>query len=75
MFGFDNGYWLYINEAEGTGLVNTREGRLNQIGRALRDKGYTGKVVPHTVFEALLIKYDLENITKAEIKRIEKEWL
>lgn len=70
------GYWLYMNEAEGySNMVNTREARLNNIGRDLRNKGYSGKVVPHTVFEALLIKYNLEDITKAEIKRIEKEWL
>ena len=70
------GYWLYMNEAEGySNMVNTREARLNNIGRDLRNKGYAGKVVPHTVFEALLIKYNLEDITKAEIKRIKKEWL
>lgn len=75
MFGMNDGYWLYMNEAEGTGLVNTREGRLNQIGRALRDMGYAGKVVPTGVFASLLIKYKVTDITEEEIHRIEREWL
>jgi len=75
MFGMDNGYWLYMNEAEGTGLVNTREGRLNQVGRALRDMGYAGKVVPATVFDSLLEKYKLKDITMKEIHQIEEKWL
>lgn len=75
MFGMDNGYWLYMNEAEGTGLVNTREGRLNQIGRALRNMGYAGKVVPAPVFDSLLEKYKLKDITMKEIHQIEEKWL
>lgn len=75
MFGMDNGYWLYMNEAEGTGLVNTREGRLNQLGRALRNRGYSGKVVPAAVFASLLQKYDLNDITENEIHQIERDWL
>lgn len=75
MFGMNDGYWLYMNEAEGTGLVNTRQGRLNQIGRTLRDMGYAGKVVPTGVFASLLIKYKVTDITKDEIEYIEKEWL
>lgn len=75
MFGMDNGYWLYLNEAEGTGLVNTREGRLNQLGRHLRNLGYAGKIVPATVFYPLLQKYDLNDITEAEVHKIEREWL
>lgn len=75
MFGMDNGYWLYMNEAEGTGLVNTREGRLNQVGRALRDMGYVGKVVPAPVFDSLLEKYKLKDITMKEIHQIEEKWL
>jgi hypothetical protein len=75
MFGMDTGYWLYMNEAEGTGLVDTREGRLNQLGRRLRDMGYAGGVVPTGVFASLLIEYKLTDITEKEIHRIEKEWL
>lgn len=75
MFGMDNGYWLYMNEAEGTGLVNTRQGRLNQLGRALRNGGYSGKVVPAAVFASLLQKYDLNDITESEIHQIERDWL
>ena len=75
MFGMDNGYWLYMNEAESTGLVNTRMGRLNQLGRALRNGGYSGKVVPAAVFASLLQKYDLNDITESEIHQIERDWL
>ena len=75
MFGMNDGYWLYMNEKEGTGLVDTREGRLNQIGRTLRDMGYAGKVVPTGVFASLLIKYKVTDITQEEITYIEKEWL
>ena len=75
MFGIDDGYWLYMNEAEGTGLVNTRQGRLNQLGRALRSMGYSGKVVPEAVFASLLQKYKLTDITQSEIHDIERVWL
>ncbi len=75
MFGMDDGYWLYMNEAEGTGIVNTREGRLNQLGRALRELGYKGKVVPAAVFVPLLSKYRLNDITQKEIEYIERTWL
>lgn len=75
MFGMDTGYWLYMNEAEGTGLVNTRQGRLNQLGRELRARGYVGKVVPQGVFASLLQKYKLNDITQSEIHDIERNWL
>lgn len=75
MFGMDTGYWLYMNEAEGTGLVDTRQGRLNQIGRALRNMGYEGKTVPGPVFASLLQKYNMNDITQSEISQIEDRWL
>ena len=75
MFRMNDAYWLYMNEKEGSGLVNTREGRLNQVGRTLRNMGYAGKVVPTGVFASLLIEYKLTDITEEEIKRIEREWL
>jgi hypothetical protein len=75
MFGMNDSYWLYMNEAEATGLVNTRQGRLNQIGRALRDMGYAGKVVPTGVFASLLIKYKMTDITQDEIAYLEREWI
>ena len=68
-------YWLYMNEAEGTGFVGTREGRLNQIGRALRNMGYAGKVVPGPVFASLLEKYNIKDITDKEIAEIAERWL
>lgn len=71
----DLGYWLYMNEAEGTGLVNTRLGKINAIGRELRRKGYRNSIVPANVFEELLDKYKLYNITQKEINDIEERWL
>jgi hypothetical protein len=75
MFGMNDGYWLYMNEASGSGLVNTRQGRINSLGRELRSRGYAGKVVPSTVFASLLHKYKLEDITQSEIHDIERNWL
>ena len=71
----DLGYWLYMNEAEGTGLVDTREAKLNAIGRELVDKGYRGRVVPQIVFETLCYKHKLNNITRKDIQYIERKWL
>lgn len=75
MFGMNDGYWLYMSEEEGLNNISTRQGRLNQIGRALRDMGYSGKVVPAAVFSSLLRKYKLEDITQNEIHQIERKWL
>ena len=69
------GYWLYMNEAEGTGLVDTRLGKINAIGRELRRKGYRNSIVPANVFEELLNKYKLYDITQREINDIEERWL
>lgn len=71
----DLGYWLYMNEAEGTGLVNTRLGKINAIGRELRRKGYRNSIVPANVFEELLDKYKLYDITQREVNDIEERWL
>ena len=71
----DLGYWLYMNEAEGTGLVDTRLGKINAIGRELRRKGYRNSIVPASVFEELLNKYKLYDITQREINDIEERWL
>lgn len=69
------GYWLYMNEAEGTGLVDTRLGKINAIGKELRRKGYRNSIVPANVFEELLNKYKLYDITQREINDIEERWL
>ena len=71
----DLGYWLYMNEAEGTGLVNTREGKINAIGRELREAGYAHNVVPLGVFTTLCEKYKIYDITDKEIQKIERKWL
>lgn len=69
------GYWLYMNEAEGTGLVDTRQSKINAVGKALREMGYAGKTVPQAVFISLCEKYKLNNPTKTEISQIEERWL
>ena len=69
------GYWLYMNEAEGTGLVDTRLGKINAIGRELRRKGYRNSIVPAIVFEELLDGYKLYDITQKEVNYIEERWL
>lgn len=71
----DLGYWLYMNEAEGTGLVDTRLGKINAIGKELRKRGYRNSVVPAVVFEELLDKYKLYDITQKEVNYIEERWL
>ena len=71
----DLGYWLYMNEAEGTGLVDTRLGKINAIGRELRRRGYRNSIVPANVFEELLNKYKLYDITQREVNDIEERWL
>ena len=71
----DLGYWLYMNEAEGTGLVDTRLGKINTIGKELRKMGYRNSIVPATVFEELLDKYKLYDITQKDINYIEERWL
>lgn len=71
----DLGYWLYMNEAEGTGLVDTRLGKINAIGRELRKRGYRNSIVPANVFEELLDKYKLYDITQREVNDIEERWL
>lgn len=71
----DLGYWLYMNETEGTGLVNTRLGKINAIGRELRKRGYRNSIVPANVFEELLDKYKLYDITQREVNDIEERWL
>jgi hypothetical protein len=37
--------------------------------------GYAGKVVPAPVFDSLLEKYKLKDITMKEIHQIEEKWL
>lgn len=69
------GYWLYMNEAEGTGLVDTRLGKINAIGRELRKRGYRNSIVPAIVFEELLDEYKLYDITQKEVNYIEERWL
>ena len=75
MGNFDMGYWLYMNEQSGSGLVKTRTGKINAIGKELRDQGYMGQIVPQSVFQSLLDKYKVTDITEHELRIIEERWL
>lgn len=69
-------YFLYMAEAEGhDDLVDTREAKINAIGKDLRKAGYAGKVVPAAVFLSYCHKHGIKNVTQKEIDYIEKEWL
>ena len=70
------GYWLYMNEAEGySNIVNTREAKINAIGRELVKMGYKGKVVPQGVFMSLCERHNIYDITSKEVHQIERKWL
>lgn len=72
----DLGYWLYMNEAEGyDSMVDTREAKINAIGRELVQRGYQGRVVPQPVFLAICNKHGIYDITRKEIRQIERKWL
>ena len=69
-------YFLYMAEAEGQDyLVDTRQARLNAVGADLINMGYRGKVVPGAVFQSLLIKHKINDITQDEIEYIERTWI
>ena len=70
------GYWLYMNEAEGyDNMVSTRLAKVNAVGRELQKKGYSGKVVPAMVFQAVCMRHGLDNVTQKEVRHIEDKWL
>jgi len=69
-------YFLYMAEAEGHDeLVDTRETKLNAIGKDLRDMGYAGEVVPAAMFIAVCKNRGIEDITDQDINYIEEHWL
>ena len=73
----DLSYWLYMNEAEGTDLVDTRLAKLNRIGKTLREKGYAGRHVPSNVFTEACTAAGINtsSLGVADIKYIEDRWL
>lgn len=72
----DLGYWLYMNEAEGySNIVDTREAKINAIGRELVEMGYRGRVVPQGVFMSLCERHGIYDINSKEVHQIERKWL
>lgn len=70
-------YWLYMNEASGSGVVKTKEGKLNMVGRELKRRGYAGKTVPGYIFESVCedCGLNLSTLTEKDIRKIEEKWL
>lgn len=63
MFGFDDSYFLFMNEAEGTGMVDTKLGRIN----ALIDKmNEYPRYYVEGHFDEWCLEYGIENLTPAE---------
>ena len=63
MFGFDDSYFLFMNEAEGTGMVDTKLGRINTLINKMN--GYPRYYVEEH-FDEWCLEYGIENLTPAE---------
>lgn len=69
-------YFLYMAEAEGhNDLVDTRQAKLNAVGKDLRNMGYAGQIVPANVFMVICKNRGLEDITEEDVDYIEENWL
>ena len=69
-------YFLYMAEAEGHDeLVDTRQAKLNAVGKDLRGMGYAGQIVPANVFMVICKNRGLEDITEEDVDYIEENWL
>lgn len=63
MFGFDDSYFLFMNEAEGTGMVDTKLGRINALINKMNE--YPCYYVEEH-FDEWCLEYGIENLTSAE---------
>ncbi len=63
MFGFDDSYFLYMNEAEGTGMVNTRTGCINTLVRKMQE---SPRWYVEENFNIMCKECGIEDITPAE---------
>lgn len=63
MFGFDDSYFLFMNEAEGTGMVDTKLGRINTLINKMNE--YPRYYVEEH-FDDLCFDCGIENLTPAE---------
>lgn len=67
-------YFLYMNEAEGTGLVDTHDSKVNQVINALR-KYYRQGGDPNEIWRDVCRKYNLspDSLTNYDKNKINKE--
>lgn len=67
-------YFLYMNEAEGTGLVDTHDSKVNQVIKALR-KIRMGGGDPNEVWQDICRKYNLSpsSLTNYDKNKINRE--
>lgn len=63
MFGFDDSYFLFMNETEGTGMVDTKLGRINTLINKMNE--YPRYYVEGH-FDDLCFECGIENLTPAE---------
>lgn len=63
MFGFDDSYFLFMNEAEGTGMVDTKLGRINTLINKMNE--YPRYYVEEH-FDDLCFECNIEDLTPAE---------
>lgn len=63
MFGFDDSYFLFMNEIEGTGMVDTKLGRINALINKMNE--YPRYYVEEH-FDEWCLEYGIENLTPAE---------
>lgn len=63
MFGFDDSYFLYINEAEGTGMVDTKLGRINALIKEMSNHSFSWN---KENFDDLCEEYCLDDLTVEE---------
>lgn len=63
MFGFNDSYFLFMNEAEGTGMVDTRLGCINTLVNKMKE--YPRYYVEEN-FDDLCMECGLEYLTPEE---------
>ena len=69
MLKVNDPFFMYMAEAEGkTNLINTRQSKLNAIIQEVKD--YSEDICPSKIFELLLEKYNLTDLTEKELNYI-----
>ena len=63
MFGFDDSYFFYMNEVEGTNEIDTKLGRINAL---VKEMSQHSRAWVEENFEDLCKEYCLDDLTSAE---------